>query len=39
MDMEIEGPIDDVEALFAEEDVETLGDAGPGSPSNHPLAC
>ena len=38
MDMEIEGPIDDLEVLFSDEDDEQLGDAGRPS-SDHPLAC
>jgi hypothetical protein len=29
MDMEIEGPIDDIEALVMDEDDEQLGDAAP----------
>ena len=29
MDIEIEGPIDDLEAMFAEEDEDLLGDAAP----------
>ena len=35
MDIEIEGPIDDLEALFADDD-EMLGDA---AVSNHPTLC
>ena len=39
MDIEIEGPVDDLEALFADEDDEVLGDAGTSRPSNNPLGC
>ena len=38
MDVEIEAPVDDLEALFEVEDEETLGDAA-GKPSNDPTAC
>ncbi len=39
MDLEIEGPVDDLELMFADEDDELLGDAGPGKPSNNPWGC
>ena len=41
MDMEIEGPIDDAEALFAEDDEELLGAGATTTtkPSNNPWAC
>ena len=39
MDIEIEGPVDDLEALFVDEDDAMLGDAEAVRPSNHPLAC
>ena len=37
MDIETMAPIDDLEALFAIEDEELLGDAG--SPTNSPQLC
>ena len=38
MDIEIEAPVDDLEAMLAEEDEEMLGDAA-GIPSQNPTAC
>ena len=40
MDMEIEAPVDDLEALFEDEnDEEMLIAGGTTKPSNNPLAC
>ena len=37
MDLEMDGPIDDLEALLADEDEELLGDAEP--PTHNPQLC
>lgn len=39
MDIEMEAPVDDLEALDAVEDEDQLVAIVPGNPSNNPTAC
>ena len=39
MDLEIEGPVDDLESMFVEEEDGLLGDAGINLSTNDPTAC